>query len=168
MGNRYDPSMNALDAFKLWYDFSHIAGSAVRRQQNVDGDDLHIDWNRQDQAMKIAGLSFACSLFEELGKKHDEPHNAVLTHLRNAVMHNGANVRGNAYEQSETECLAYLEDESWKEFNPPERAVHRNLFTIDGGMVTLGNGLFFFIERLFDSYMTPEERADPWGIKAGD
>ena len=122
--------------------------------------------SNSEEAMLIATLSFACSMFESMGVKHNEPHNKILTHLRNATLHNGGDIRKNTYKDSESECLTYLEAEPWKEFDPPEAEVHGDLFQLEDGLVTLGNGLLFFINRLFDSYLTEEERADPWGVKA--
>lgn len=155
--------MDARTAFWFWYDFSRIAGSAVQRQQGVDSDDPHIDWERQQQAMLTAGLSFACSMFETLGYKSNQPHNTVLAHLRNALLHNDGNIAKNfGAPKPEQECATYLASESWKAFDPVGSTVRRQFFDIDShGQVTLNRTIFFFIERLFDSYLSQADREKP-------
>ena len=87
--------MTIYDAHWLWYDFANIAGSAVMRSKNVDSDDPHIDWERQEQAVRIAGLSFSCSIFETLELKGADNHLKTLFHLRNAALHNSSDISQN-------------------------------------------------------------------------
>ena len=75
--------MDAYQAYWLWYDFNHVvSGAASHKRDYVDRHDKYIDWDRQEQSLQIAGLSFACSMFEAMGVKHHRPHNLVLAHLR--------------------------------------------------------------------------------------
>ena len=85
--------MTKYEAHWLWYDFANIAGSAVMRSQNVDSDDPYIDWQRQEQSVRIAGLSFACSIFETLELKGADDHVNTLFHLRNAALHNSRDIK---------------------------------------------------------------------------
>ena len=151
------------EAHWLWYDFANIAGSAVMRSQNVDGHDPHIDWERQHQAIRIAGVSFACALLESLDLRGSSQHTEVLFHLRNASLHNSGNIRLNrGHPKPYDECRAYLDSEFWKEIYPnyPER--EKSYFDIHSdGMVTIETSIFRFVERLFDSFLTDEERKTP-------
>jgi len=156
--------MDEYDAYWLWVDFNHIASSSVSRLRDyVDQDDPYIDWDRQEQAMLIASLSFACSLFEVLGVSKCRPHNHILWHLRNAVLHNGGDITKNFHSPiPHDECIDYLKDELWNEFNPPQSIVHSQYFEISlSGIVTLKGSLYFFIERLFDSHMGNDQRSRP-------
>lgn len=147
----------------LWYDFANIAGSAVTRSQNVDNDVPHIDWERQHQAIRIAGLSFACALLESLNVRGSSRHTEVLFHLRNAVLHNSGNITQNrGHPRPYDECRAYLDAELWKQIYPayPDRE-NRHFDLDDRGMVTIETSIFRFVERLFDSFLTEKERKMP-------
>lgn len=147
--------MDEWKTFWFWYDFKNIAGSAVMRSQNVDGHDASIDWERQTQAMRAAGLSMACSLLEGLSKKHADKHAGVLAYLRNAVLHNGGDIsKNNGHPKPLDACQSYLADNLWLEISPQ----CKRYFLIRDNMVWLEASLFWFIERLFDSYMSEEQR----------
>ena len=156
--------MDAYQAYWLWYDFNHVVSSAVSHKRDyVDRHDKYIDWDRQEQSLQIAGLSFACSMFEAMGVKHHRPHNLVLAHLRNALLHNSGNIDANrGAPRPKEECLEYISGSYWEEFDPAGKKVQRQFFEIgDDSLVRINGRLFFFIERLFDSHMTDEERQRP-------
>lgn len=155
--------MNDYEAHWLWYDFANIAGSAVMRSQNVDAGDPHIDWKKQHQAVRIAGLSFACAILETLNRKNSCLHTRVLFHLRNAVLHNSGNIYNNiGHPKPFEECAKYLEEDTWKEVFTIYKDRERKHFSIDqNGQVIIENSFFRFVERLLDSYKTDEERKLP-------
>jgi hypothetical protein len=156
--------MTPFDAYWLWYDFSQIVGGVVgHRQHYVDSDDEYINWERQRHAIHIAGLAFACSLLESIEKKYTDPHNTVLFKIRNALMHNDSDLSSNNdHPISLNQCTAYLTNSTWAELNPLSGGDVRQPFQIsDSGIVSFSNNsdLFFFIERVFDTYMTSSERS---------
>ena len=71
ISNREANQMDFCEAHWLWWDFGQIAGSAVHRHEQTNSDDNQIDWDKQNKAMRMAGLSFACSLFEGLNMYHE-------------------------------------------------------------------------------------------------
>lgn len=155
--------MTNYEAYWLWYDFKDIAGSAVMRSQNVDSDDPHIDWERQHQAIRVAGLSFACSIFETLDLRYANSHVEILFHLRNALLHNSGNIRSNhGHPRPQNECIDYLESDRWRDIysSYPERE-KKHFDMDDHGKVCIEVPIFRFIERLFDTFLTDEERRTP-------
>lgn len=156
--------MSPRDAYWLWYDFSHIVGGAVsHHQHNVDPDDPWIDWDRQRNVVAIGGLAFACSLLEALGVSPAEPHARILTSIRNAVLHNASDLALNRDRPKSLDlCLKYLSEQRWKKLNEPLGNVTRPFDIVEGSKVSIGNhDLFFFIERVLDSFMSEEERRLP-------
>ncbi|MEJ1489694.1 MAG: hypothetical protein RPU72_15265 [Candidatus Sedimenticola sp. (ex Thyasira tokunagai)] len=104
--------MNNYEAHWLWYDFANVADSAIMRSKNVDSDDPYINWEKQEQSMRIAALSFACSILETLELKNNDSHTKILFHLRNAVLHNTGNIHNNRGKPKPyQECMKYLSDE---------------------------------------------------------
>lgn len=157
--------MTPREAYWLWYDFSHIAGSAVsHKQYYVDSNDESIDWERQHHAMQVAGLAFACSLLESIGKKYADEHSSVLFKIRNAVIHNDSDLSANSdHPNSLNMCSEYLENCTRNQLNGSSRSDVRQPFQIsDSGVVSFpSRDLFFFIERVLDTYMTALERSQP-------
>ena len=142
----------------LWSDFADIAGSAVLRSQTAHNDPT-IDWDRQKQALRTAGLAFACSVLEADNHKHNDGHTKVLFHLRNAVIHNGGDITLNhGAPKPYDECMDYLKNERWKELD----SLIGSFFSIaPSGGITLEAKIFFFVKRLFWSCMSPGEQAKP-------
>jgi hypothetical protein len=156
--------MTAHEAFWLWYDFSHIACSAVSHlQHSVDSDDPCIDWDRQREAMCIAGLAFACSILEARKVSREGPHAPVLTSLRNASLHNGGHLdRNRDHPRSINLCRDYLDTERWQLLNAGGGGVTEPFKVSTDGLVTLSSGaFFFFIERVLDSFQSSAERSRP-------
>ena len=155
--------MTKYEAHWLWYDFANIAGSAVMRSQNVDANDPHIDWHRQDQAIRLAGLSFACSIFEELGLKGANDHITTLFHLRNAMLHNSSDIKLNrGHPNPFNECIQYLSNEIWKQVISVYSEREKPHFILNGnGTVSIEASIFRFVERLLDTFLTEQERKTP-------
>lgn len=155
--------MTEYEAHWLWYDFSNIAGSAVMRSKNVDIDDPHIDWDKQEQAVRTAALSFACAIFETLDLKGNSDHIKTLFHLRNAVLHNSGNISQNTGHPKPLEhCDNYYKNSKWADVFTNEVEKKRSYFEIkDGKSVSIEAPIFRFVERLLDGYLTDDERKTP-------
>ena len=111
--------MSQSSIYWLWHNYAVIARASVLREPYLDGDHFNTDWDLQQQAMLTASLAFACALFEAIGKKKSTPHNRVLVHLRNALLHNAGNITKNiGAPEPENTCRAYITSAQWTELDP--------------------------------------------------
>jgi len=155
--------MNNYEAYWIWYDFTYIAGAAVHRQRQIDGDQFGTNWARQEQVMLMAALSLGCSMFEALGLKHHVPHNKVLSHLRNALIHNGGNIALNhGHPEPLNDCKQYIQSETWKSLFPLQSTPPKAFFEIStSNTVILKKNILHSVLLIFSSHMTPDERTRP-------
>ena len=155
--------MDNHEAQWLWWDFAHITGGAILRAKAVENDHARIDWERQTQAVRTAGLGFACSLLELRELDRVDDHSNLLFDLRNAVLHNGGDITQNrGAPRPFNNCRSYIDNEKWLELDPENKfGLSRSFSMSTDGRITFGPALFELVTRIFRNYLTEEELARP-------